>query len=428
MNALSVTSRWGVALGGLVAIGSAACSEASPNDPGNTGAMAGAAGTAAGSAGGGAAGSASGGAGGMPVAGSTAGGAGSAGTAGGGSGGAAGNAGAGGTAMGGCTVPPATEPQPMLLSATGCVDMADPGKPAPGFIPYSVRSPLWSDAAAKTRFVKIPDGAKIKVLDCTTQADACKTNTVNGDDGHWEMPVGTVLVKNFSLEGKIIETRLVMRRSMTKWLFYGYEWNEAATEATLLPDDNLGKDRQVGQQTWHYPGRGQCSQCHTPGAGFSLGPSTPQLDTDFPYADGMMNQVEKFKALGLFEAPPKAMSGYPDPSSTDVPLEQRARSYLQANCAICHRPSGEFSGMDLRWGTAFADTKLCDIVERDMGLVPKYRLVPGDTTKSTMSFRMHSLDAVRMPKIGSNVVDPQGTALIDQWISDMPADACPPQP
>jgi hypothetical protein len=84
--------------------------------------------------------------------------------------------------------------------------------------------------------------------------------------------------------------------------------------------------------------------------------------------------------------------------------------------------------MDLRWGTAFADTKLCDDAERDKGLVPDYRLVPGDTAKSGMSFRMHSLDAVRMPKIGSNVVDPQGTALIDQWITDMSTDACPPPP
>ena len=318
-------------------------------------------------------------------------------------------------------------PQPMLLSETKCVDMVEPSKPAPGLIPYTVRSPLWSDGAVKDRFFTIPEGSKIKVLDCSTQSEACASGAVNGDDGHWEMPVGTVLVKNFSIEGKIIETRLVMRRSMTKWLFYGYEWNEEQTEATLLPDDNEGKEREVGQQVWQYPGRGQCPQCHTPGGGFSLGPSTPQLNVDFAYSEGTMNQLEKLTQLGLFEAPPKAMAGYPDPVGTGA-LEERARSYLQANCAICHRPGGDFGSLDLRWDTAFEDTGLCDVVERDMGLVPKYRVVPGDIMRSSMSFRMHALDGVRMPKIGSKVVDPEGTALIDQWITNMPTSACPPQP
>jgi uncharacterized repeat protein (TIGR03806 family) len=318
---------------------------------------------------------------------------------------------------------------PSLLSQTGCVDMSNPTKPLPGFIPYVVRSPLWSDGAEKHRFFRLPEGGKIHVLDCSTQTEGCTADTVNGDDGHWEMPVGTVLVKNFSLEGKIIETRLVMRRSMTRWLFYGYEWNEAGTEATLLPDDNEGKDRQVGAQTWHYPGRSQCPKCHTPGGGFSLGPSTPQLNTDFAYPEGTMNQVEKLQQLGVFDAPPKMMPGYPEPMGGDS-QEQRTLSYLQSNCAICHRPSGEYSGMDMRWGTPIANMKLCDLVERDPGKngQPKYRMVPGHPELSAMSFRVHALDELRMPEIGSNVVDPVGSKLIDDWITATPAKACPAQP
>ena len=357
-----------------------------------------------------------------------AGGGGTAGSAAGNSG-SAGSSGSGGGAivMGGCIVPPATEMQPAMLSQTGCVNMADPAMPAPGLIPYSVRSPLWSDGASKQRFLRIPDGSKIHVLDCVAEASGCNADTVNGDDGHWEMPVGSVLVKNFSIQDKIIETRLIMRRSMTKWLFYGYEWNDAETEATLLPDDNVGKDRPVGAQVWHYPGRGQCPQCHTPGGGFSLGPSTPQLDSDFAYAEGTLNQIEKFKQLDLFDAPPKAMAGYPDPLGSDS-LEVRARSYLQTNCAICHRPSGEYNGMDMRWGKPLADMKICEVSERDAGKVPKYRVVPGKPVESNMSFRMSTLGALRMPKVGSNVVDPVGSKLIDDWIAAMPTDACPTQP
>lgn len=356
-------------------------------------------------------------------------------SAGSGSSGASGSGGSGGAVTTSCVAKSGQEPSP-LLSKTGCVDMAQPSKAAPGLIPYSVRSPLWSDGAVKHRFMSIPPGSKIKVLDCSTQAADCASDAVNGDDGHWLLPTGSVLVKSFSIENKLVETRLILHPTETEWFFYGYEWNDAGTEATLLPDDNIGKETQVGggTQVWSFPGRGQCPQCHTPGAGFSLGPSTPQMSSDFMYAEGMMNQVEKFVQLGLLEAPAKPLTGLPDPADSAVPLEERALSYIHTNCAICHRPSGEYSGMDMRWSTAHQKTaiagmQLCQQAERDMGKngLPKYRVVPGQPMKSGMSFRMHALDELRMPKIGSKVVDPVGAKLIDDWITAMPTNACPEQ-
>lgn len=334
-----------------------------------------------------------------------------------------------------CVAKSGQEPAAML-SKTGCIDMLEPAKPAPGLIPYSVRSPLWSDGASKHRFLSIPPGGKIKVLDCSTQAADCSADGLNGDDGHWELPIGTVLVKSFSIESKLVETRLILHPTETEWFFYGYEWNDAGTEATLLPDDNVGKDKPVGggAQVWHFPGRGQCPQCHTPGGGFSLGPSTQQLSSDFMYPEGMMNQLEKFKQLGLFDAPPKPLVGFPDPADAGATLEERALSYIQTNCAVCHRPSGEYSGMDMRWSTSHEKTaiegmQLCKAAERDPGKngLPKYRVVPGEPTKSGMSFRMHALDELRMPEIGSSVVDTAGARLIDDWIAAMPTNACPGQ-
>jgi uncharacterized repeat protein (TIGR03806 family) len=284
--------------------------------------------------------------------------------------------------------------------------------------------------------MRIPDGAKIHVLDCAVEVDACQPPGMGGvgsDDGHWDMPVGTVLVKNFSIEGKHIETRLLMRRStsnLTGWKGFSYEWNDAQTEANLLPADDTGKDKPVGtaQQVWHYPSREQCLDCHTRYSGRSLGPSTQQLNSDFAYADGTMNQLDKLEQLGVFETPPKDVAGYPDPFGTDGTLDERARSYLQTNCAICHRPGGAATTVDLRFATPFADSMLCDKVERDTGKVPDYRLTPGNPAESTMSFRMHTLDMLRMPKIGSNVVDTLGAKLIDDWITAMPTDACLPRP
>jgi len=349
-------------------------------------------------------------------------------------GGAGGTSGAGGGAnVPTCVASKADDEQPMLLSQTGCVNMTDPTKPAVGLVPYAVRSALWSDGATKERFMRIPDGAKIHVLDCAVDTEACKAPGLGGsgeDEGHFDMPVGTVLVKNFSIEGKHIETRLLMRRSssaLTGWKGFSYEWNDAQTDAMLLPDNEMGMEKAVGagSQIWHYPGRSQCMDCHTRYGGRSLGPSTQQLDSDFAYADGTMNQLEKLKTLGLFDAPPKKLDGYPDPFGTDGTLDQRARSYIQTNCAICHRPGGEFSSIDMRFTTPLADTKMCDAVERDTDKVPPYRITPGKPAESTMSTRMHALDMLRMPQIGSKVVDQQGAKLIDDWITAMPASACP---
>jgi hypothetical protein len=411
-------------VGCVAALALAGCGNGGATNGGGAG-TAGSPGAGAGGGGSGAGGSDAGGAG----AGMAGGGAGGVG------GGAAGTAGAGGGSTG-CSVSKTDAEQPMLLSETKCVDMADPTQPAPGLVPYSVRSPLWSDAAAKERFMSIPEGMKIHAVDCTVDTVACGDPGGGGDgldDGQWDLPIGTVLVKNFSIEGKRIETRLLMRRNMRVWKGFSYEWNDEGTEATLLPDAGEGKDKPVGTgaQIWHYPSRSQCLECHTQYAGRSLGPSTRQLNSDYDYADGTKNQIAKLTELGLFDAPPKDLPGYPDPFGTGT-LEERARSYIQTNCAICHRPGGEFSTVDMRFNTPFATSNLCGPSQHDEGTVPDFRVVPGQPEMSAMWVRMHTLDmppdvVVRMPKLGSTVIDEAGAQLIADWITSLPADACPNQ-
>ena len=148
---------------------------------------------------------------------------------------------------------------PDMLSKTGCVDKANPKLPASGLIPYSVNSPLWSDGAQKERWLAIPDGAKIAV-------DA---------DGHLDLPIGSVLVKTFSLGGKRIETRLLARHTDGGWAGYTYEWDDAETDATLLPSS---KSKTVGAQSWYYPSRSDCFSCHSGVAKRTLGMELGQLN------------------------------------------------------------------------------------------------------------------------------------------------------
>jgi mono/diheme cytochrome c family protein len=372
-----------------------------------------------------------------------------------GTGGASGSGGTGGSSMNGndagdaasgvtCHIPANEDAQPKLLSQTGCVDPKDPKKAIAAMIPYDVNSPLWSDGAKKERYMLVPAGQKIHVKDCTATPAACARDGGTGtpeDEGHWDLPAGTILMKTFSVGGKHIETRLLMHMTaQDDWLGFSYEWNDAETEATLL--DNA-KDKPLATtpaQTWHYPGRAQCLQCHTAEGGRSLGPSTQQFNKSFDYASGAKNQVTYFTDLGLFDATPKMIAGYPTPTAVGD-LTQRARSYMQANCSICHRPGGQLADIDLRFTTSFKDTGLCNQqVSHSDSSLPGYptsiRLVPGKPTQSTISYRMH--DTVtgfcgpqpqtctndRMPKIGSYMVDPDGTKLIDDWITSIAS--CPP--
>ena len=311
------------------------------------------------------------------------------------------------------------------------MDANDLKKMASIVVPYDVNSPLWSDSAVKTRGVRLPDGQKIHVKNCTANPDDCVFGPE--DDGRWVFPVGTVLVKNFLFDDKFVETRLFVRRDTKNWVGYGYQWNEAQTEATIVPDDGKTVTFNTGQRmvSWAYPSRYDCMLCHNKPGGSSIGPETRQLNRMM----GGENLLDKFDRLGMFEtAPPKpylaplvtpyqSAEGKP-PDGTSK--EELARSYLHANCSFCHRADGNDGTIDLRYGVSLAKMNVCNAVPKKGGAgLTKYTvLTPGKPEESVISARMGTLDDMaRMPQIGTYVVDTSGTKLVNDWINSV--QACP---
>jgi hypothetical protein len=379
------------------------------------------------------------------------------------------------------------------LSQTGCIDAAPfsnpqiPIKMASSVVPYEVNSPLWSDTAFKTRGMRLPTGGKIHVKDCVKNPDECMVIDIRtakccapvADDGKWVFPAGTVLVKNFMFPDttrptnyKVVETRLLIHLDKvqmvegvnTEWVGYGYKWDDNQTDATLVGNLTTGFDdgsdtnvsatfnvkppmaAATTPQLWNYPSRLDCITCHmpitpktTPSSGWSIGPETAQMNR-VPTGD-TMNQIDRFTALGMFETAPskpyKAALVAPYPGQAGSPpvgatLEQRARSYLHANCSFCHRPDGKWNGFDARNDVPFADTLLCGSTpgKGDLGVTGALLITPKDPSKSIVYLRMHAPkgdattgDTGRMPQIGSSVIDMQGTQLISDWIAQI--NACP---
>lgn len=296
---------------------------------------------------------------------------------------------------------------PVRLSETGCVDPQDPSRPAPGLIPYDVNAELWSDGAAKGRWLALPDN----------------TTILRDGTGDWEFPPGSVLVKEFRLNDRPIETRLLVRNG-NGWAGYSYAWNTELNDAVLVPD---GRTETVEGQTWTYPSGRQCMQCHTAAVKGALGPESAQLNRTFTYPSTgrSANQLTTLEHIGAFatplNAPPDQLPRLANPNNSAAPLADRARAYLHSNCAGCHRTGGTApTGFDLRFDTPFAETGLCDVPPQMSDLAAGIRLIaPGEPDRSVLLLRMQRRDQTGMPPLGTHRVDPDAVALITDWIGAM---------
>jgi uncharacterized repeat protein (TIGR03806 family) len=299
---------------------------------------------------------------------------------------------------------------PRNLSETGCVVASDPQQPAAGVIAYAINAPFWSDGATKDRFVAVPDGQAITVR----------------TDGDWDFPNRSVLMKNFRVGTRLIETRLLMRHPDGTWGGFTYEWNAQQTDAMLVEG---GADRDIGNgQTWRFPSEAQCLECHTDAANRSLGLETSQLNRDFTYTQTgrTANELATLSHIGLLSPPiadSSAAPAMPDPADASAPLEDRARAYLHTNCSQCHRPNGPTpSTMDLRYSTALNATNACNATPTagDLGLGANARLIaPGSSANSVLVNRANRRDSNGMPPLASNEVDAEGVALLAQWIDGL---------
>ena len=295
---------------------------------------------------------------------------------------------------------------PTNLSDTGCVNKANPKQAASGLIPYAVNNPLWSDGAEKERFLSLPDNTQVTVT----------------SEGDFNFPVGSVLMKNFKFGEKFIETRLFAHGELG-WQGFSYEWNDAQTDATLL---SAGKDKTVNEIAWHFPSPGQCMECHTSAAGFSLGLETKQLNGEFLYpSQKTANQLTTLAHLGIFSSPlsnAQKTETLFSLNDTNATVQQKARSYLHSNCSNCHQPTGPTPvTLDLRFSTPLAQMNICNLapVSGDVGIVNAKIVAAGDPTKSVLLKRMQAVDSTQMPPLGRTVVDAQAAQIVSDWIAGL---------
>lgn len=295
---------------------------------------------------------------------------------------------------------------PTFLSQTGCADPVDPTKPAKGLVPYGVNSELWSDGAQKRRFLAIPDGTTLHA----------------SENGHLDLPKGGVAVKEFTIDGKRIETRLLRHHADDTWSGSTYEWNESQTDATLL---EAAKEKTLANgQVWSFPSPIQCFTCHKEAAGFSLGTEAQQFNRDFDYAPGQRtNQLTMLADIGYVDArlEPAKTPRLPELESM-APVESRARGYLHTNCSFCHREGGGTgTAIDFRFDQPLAAFRGCAQASNAGGR-GTFLLVPGKPEESVIWLRMTSRGNQGygpMPALSTNKVDDAAAKVLAAWIGSL---------
>ena len=292
------------------------------------------------------------------------------------------------------------------------------------FIPYDLVVPFWSDGAGKSRWVSVPAGQTVKF----------------SPTGEWRFPPGTVFVKTFTFATNA-NTPEVLRRLETRLLVcdanggvYGvvYKWRPDNQDADLLATnltENLAITTAAGThaQPWYYPNRHDCLDCHSANAGYVLGVKTRQMNRSLTYPSGVTdNELRAWNHAGLFDPTldEKSLASYPTLARLDDvsrSLTDRARSYLDANCAHCHRPEGTVAYFDARYDTPLERQGLVDgRVLIDERIDHSRVIAPNDIWRSIMYMRTDTTEAFKMPPLARNTIDERGMALLRAWIESLP--------
>lgn len=301
-------------------------------------------------------------------------------------------------------------------------NMADQS-PVFGVLPYDLITPLFSDYAKKKRFIWMPNG---------TQATYTSDNTIV------DFPLGSVIIKTFyydnvlpNLTTKIIETRLIIKKN-NEYIFANYKWNEDQTEAFL---DNNGsfvnvsieKDNNPFEINYRVPSETECRVCHKSAneLPIPIGPKPQNLNKLFLYADGTKNQLQKWVEVGyLNNAVPSNINTVVNWEDQSEPLELRARSYLDINCAHCHSDEAHCAYRPIR--LSFTDTEnpvnsgICISPEENFDNALVHIISPGRNDRSMLWFRINTTEvSARMPLLSRSVKHDEGVALIETWINSL---------
>jgi hypothetical protein len=325
----------------------------------------------------------------------------------------------------------ATFALPSRLSETGLYADAATLAVDPRNRPFTPQYPLWSDGAAKRRWVRLPDGAAIDTRDVD----------------HWNFPVGTRFWKEFEFGGRRVETRMLVKTTPDHWEFASYAWSDDQRDALLAPAEGLPAVAEVAPGRMHsVPSRDECRACHDSGRTEILGFSALQLSTDrdplAPHAEPLTADMITLRTLNdesrLSPPRPEWVSTPPRIAARDS-RERAVLGYLSTNCGSCHNQKSSIASLGLflkhdaaRSGACTPDAIATTVNQPGHWVVPTVPegtsrlLAPGKPDASALLVRARSRrPSSQMPPIGTVLADREALDLVSAWIAAGPGTSAP---
>ena len=249
------------------------------------------------------------------------------------------------------------------------------------------------------------------------------------------------------------DTWLRMKREGNTFIAYwssdGFTWAEYSRTTLDLPDQiffglavtaHTASPTTVAKfhvdsrrQPWYFPSRQDCLRCHNPQSGGVLGPSTRQFNREMLFPNGVTDeQLSAWNHVGLFDDGPEDeeiadLEKLHHHNDSSASLQERARSYLDANCSYCHRPDGVHALWDARYLTPFPDQGIFyGPVLNPLGNPNARVVVPQNLAGSILHHRLNITGENQMPPLGRNLVDKDGVAMLAAWINSLPEETVTP--
>ncbi len=309
--------------------------------------------------------------------------------------------------------------------------------------PFSPQYPLWSDGAAKRRWIRLPEGAAIDATDVS----------------RWDFPVGTRFWKEFSFDGQKVETRFLWRVSKEQWVLASYVWNEAQTEASLAPESGIPNVAEVAPfdvaqgrpgKRHSIPSVSDCRSCHdsarTEILGFDALNLSDDRDPNAPHAEPLTREMLTLRRLteeGLITPRRVELVKTPPRIHASSPQARASLGYLSTNCGSCHNRESSIASLGLilkhsvevrRGGTSVPPISQGECTaalattagRRGHWVVPEAQeasriINPGHPESSALIRRVKSRRPIsQMPPLGTVLVDRQAVDLLTSWVQSNP--------
>jgi len=302
------------------------------------------------------------------------------------------------------TTTPASAP-PRSLGDVGLFTRLIPLTPRAEFVEVKCNAAPWLPGVTSRRWLSLPVAARL---------------TVNAD-GEFAFPAGSVVIQHHTVTktGAALETQVLRFAGPGQHSRIAraaaYRWDSARATATLVTESALVPLPGDEDRRWLFPAVEAELNLDTAVAGFLMPISLRQLDAA---------QLRLWITRGWIEGP-IGSNDQPRLVALDdrsAALDHRVRSYLEVNCAMCHRPGGiSRSQFDARLSTPLAKTGMigAEPIGGDLGIPGARLVVPGAPEKSILLRRQTESGPLRMPPLGLHLESAPVVPLLEEWIRSL---------